>query len=124
MRLPIPIFHISAGIIAILSGAVAISLRKGAEAKTLPASPCRGEGSLFLGQQQVFPAFLRGSPMLFIPAFLPLLLMIFWLVRVRFKNAYVGAVKPHRRHEYGLELHTQAVPDLHLSAMENPRGRL
>lgn len=45
-------------------------------------------GSLFLGQQQVFPAFLRHSNVLLIPAFLPLLLMIFWLLRVRFTNTY------------------------------------
>ena len=45
-------------------------------------------GSLFLGQQQVFPAFLRKTNVLFVPAFLPLLLLIFWLVRVRFTNAY------------------------------------
>jgi hypothetical protein len=47
-------------------------------------------GSFFLGQQQVFPTFLRQSNVLFVPAILPLLLMIFWLVRVRFKNAYKG----------------------------------
>jgi len=45
-------------------------------------------GSFFLGQPQVFPAALRKTNVLFIPAFLPLLLMIFWLFRVRFANAY------------------------------------
>jgi uncharacterized membrane protein len=45
-------------------------------------------GSFFLGQQQVFPAWLRGSSVLFIPATLPLLLLIFWLLRVYFTNAY------------------------------------
>jgi uncharacterized membrane protein len=45
-------------------------------------------GSFFLGQQQVFPVFLRKSTLLFVPAFLPLLLLIFWLIRVRFSNAY------------------------------------
>jgi uncharacterized membrane protein len=39
-------------------------------------------GSFFLGQQQVFPVWLRGSPILFIPALLPLVLLIFWLLRV------------------------------------------
>ena len=47
-------------------------------------------GSFFLGQQQVFPAFVRGSSALFVPAVLPLVLMIFWLIRVRFRNAYEG----------------------------------
>jgi uncharacterized membrane protein len=46
-------------------------------------------GSFFLGQKQVFPAFLRGSNILFIPAFLPLLLLVFWVIRVRFMHAYV-----------------------------------
>ena len=45
-------------------------------------------GSFFLGQQQVFPAFIRKTNVLFIPAILPLILMIFWLIRVRFTNAY------------------------------------
>jgi amino acid permease len=44
-------------------------------------------GSFFLGQQQVFPAFLRNTKVLFIPAFLPLVLLIFWLIRVRFSKA-------------------------------------
>jgi uncharacterized membrane protein len=45
-------------------------------------------GSFFLGQQQVFPAWLRRTNVLFIPAFLPLVLMIFWLSLVRFTHAY------------------------------------
>lgn len=45
-------------------------------------------GSFFLGQQQVFPAFVRQSKVLFLLAVLPLILMIFWLIRVRFTNAY------------------------------------
>jgi len=51
-------------------------------------------GSFFLGQQQVFPAWLRGSSLLFIPALLPLILLIFWLFRVRFTNAYQGKSMP------------------------------
>lgn len=45
-------------------------------------------GSFFLGQQQVFPDYLRGSLWLFVPVFAPLLLMLFWLVRVRLTNWY------------------------------------
>ncbi len=37
----------------------------------------------FIGQQKVMPAFLRGSPLLFVPALAPLLAMIVWLIRVR-----------------------------------------
>jgi hypothetical protein len=45
-------------------------------------------GSFFLGQgNKVFPAFLAQSNLLFIPALLPLLLLIFWGLRVRFADA-------------------------------------
>jgi len=50
-------------------------------------------GSFFLGQQQVFPRFVRQSNVLFVPAILPLVLLIFWLIRVRFKNAYEGRAR-------------------------------
>jgi hypothetical protein len=42
-------------------------------------------GSFFLGQQQVMPVWMRGSVLLFVPAFAPFLLMIYWLIRVRLK---------------------------------------
>jgi uncharacterized membrane protein len=45
-------------------------------------------GSFFLGQQQVFPAFLRGSIFLTILAVLPFPVMIYWLIRVRFSKTY------------------------------------
>jgi hypothetical protein len=40
-------------------------------------------GSFFLGQQQVLPAAIRGSLILFVLALAPLAMMAFWLVRVR-----------------------------------------
>jgi len=43
-------------------------------------------GSFFLGQQKVMPLFMRGSPWLFVPVLVPLLLMLFWLVRIRVGN--------------------------------------
>jgi hypothetical protein len=52
-------------------------------------------GSFFLGQQQVFPAFLRGSIILTVLAVLPFPVMIYWLIRVRFKNAYKIQLPPH-----------------------------
>ncbi len=45
-------------------------------------------GSFFIGQQRVFPLWLRGSKLLFILGVLPLPLLIFWLFRVLFTNAY------------------------------------
>ena len=40
-------------------------------------------GSFFLGQQDVLPAAVRGSPFLFVLAFAPFAVMAFWLTRVR-----------------------------------------
>jgi len=41
-------------------------------------------GSFFIGQQKVMPEAIRGSPILFVLAFAPLAIMLFWLVRLRF----------------------------------------
>jgi hypothetical protein len=40
-------------------------------------------GSFFLGQQDVMPQAVRGSPMLFALAFAPFAVMAFWLARLR-----------------------------------------
>jgi uncharacterized membrane protein len=45
-------------------------------------------GSFFLGQPQVFPPSLRGSVWLFVPVFTPLVVMLFWMIRVRLTNWY------------------------------------
>src|SRR5712691_3318258 len=54
--------------------------------------------SIFLARQQIFPAIFRKTGALIFLSFLPLILMIFWLVRVRFANAYrekaIGRVHP------------------------------
>jgi hypothetical protein len=44
--------------------------------------------SIFLARQRVFPALLRKSGVLFLLSFLPLILMIYWLVRVRLGSTY------------------------------------
>jgi hypothetical protein len=44
--------------------------------------------SIFLARQQIFPDVMRKTGALFFLSFLPLLLMIFWMVRVRFTNAF------------------------------------
>ena len=44
-------------------------------------------GSFFLGQQDVLPELVRGSPWMFVPAFAPFGIMLFWLVRLRFAKA-------------------------------------
>jgi hypothetical protein len=48
-------------------------------------------GSFFLGQQQVFPASWRGSTVWFVPALLPLVLLIFWLIWVRVGRRWKSA---------------------------------
>jgi hypothetical protein len=44
-------------------------------------------GSFFLGQQDVLPMAVRGSPVLFVLAFAPFAVMLVWLVRLRFARA-------------------------------------
>jgi hypothetical protein len=60
-------------------------------------------GSFFLGQgSKVFPAFVLKSNVLFIPAILPLILLIFWLIRIRFTNAYKKMSRPRGGGVYSL----------------------
>ena len=47
-------------------------------------------GSFFLGQAQVFPKPIRIGPLLAIPALLPLVLMFYWLARMRPKGPRLG----------------------------------
>ena len=49
-------------------------------------------GSFFIGQQDVLPAAVRGSPILFVLGFAPIVVMLFWLVRLRFAKA-IGRLK-------------------------------
>ena len=48
--------------------------------------------SFFLGQQKVMPAFMHGSPVLFVPTLAPLVLLIFWQIRVRLTNWFKSEV--------------------------------
>jgi uncharacterized membrane protein len=45
-------------------------------------------GSFFIGQAKVIPKPIRILPLLAVPAFLPLLLMVYWLARVSFTRWY------------------------------------
>lgn len=55
--------------------------------------------SFFLGQQDEFPAALRGLPIWFVPPFLTLAAMVFWILRVRFAAAF-GRPAPNRSAAY------------------------
>jgi hypothetical protein len=67
-------------------------------------------GSFFLGQQKVFPASLRGLKVWFVPAFLPLLLLIFWLVRVWVTKTYRTPASASRPREDRAALREQTLP--------------
>jgi hypothetical protein len=56
--------------------------------------------SIFLARPHLFPAILQKTGALVFLSFLPLLLMIFWLIRVRWVNAY--KVRPIRRNSAAL----------------------
>jgi hypothetical protein len=51
-------------------------------------------GSFFLGQQDVMPQAVRGSPILWAAAFAPLLIMAWWLVRVRVGKRLTASLEP------------------------------
>jgi hypothetical protein len=48
--------------------------------------------SIFLARQKIFPAFMRKTGTLFLLSFLPLILMVFWLIRIRFTKVYTQKV--------------------------------
>ena len=50
--------------------------------------------SVFMARQRLFPAILRQTGTLYLLSFLPLILMIFWLIRVRVTKAYKKAPAP------------------------------
>lgn len=50
--------------------------------------------SFFLGQQKVFAPSMRGSPIFFVPVLAVLVLLVFWVIRVRFTNRYNRRAAP------------------------------
>ena len=59
-------------------------------------------GSIFLARPHLFPVIFRKTGVLVFLSVLPLLLMIFWLIRIRFKNAYDGQSIPRKSRVYPL----------------------
>ncbi|HUO17667.1 MAG TPA: hypothetical protein VMX38_21980 [Verrucomicrobiae bacterium] len=47
-----------------------------------------GAASIFLARQQLFPVFMRKTGMLFILSFLPLVLIVFWRIRLHLTGAH------------------------------------
>jgi hypothetical protein len=91
---PGPLFALAS--ICLIAGALdlrAVLLRKLSPAQRISRHLWRmcfaffiATGSFFLGQQDVMPPAVRGSPILFVLAFAPFALMLVWLVRVRFSR--------------------------------------
>jgi hypothetical protein len=75
--------------------------------------------SIFLARQQLFPAFLQKTGALVFLSFLPLILLVFWLLRVRFARAYRTNAKPgvHVADARGMQALTSR-------PLENQLGRL
>lgn len=59
-------------------------------------------GSLFLARPHLFPAVLLKAHIIFLLGILPLILMIFWLIRVRFKNTYTRKPMPRAGEVYSV----------------------
>lgn len=55
--------------------------------------------SIFLARAHLFPAFIRRTGTLYLLSFLPLVLMVFWLIRIRFTKAFKESAVPYRTHE-------------------------
>src|SRR4029077_18350445 len=58
--------------------------------------------SIFIARPHLFPALFRKTGLLFLLGVGPLILMIFWLARVRFAKAYKGKSMPSRSAVYAL----------------------
>ena len=67
----------------ILRGGLSGSARIARHLWRMSAALTIASGSFFLGQQRIMPVFIQGSPWLFAPVIAPLLLMLFWRIRVR-----------------------------------------
>ena len=66
--------------------------------------------SIFLARQHLFPALLRKTGVLFLLSFFPLILMIFWLIRVRFTNAFKRTASPYRTDTARAAFREQSLP--------------
>jgi hypothetical protein len=66
-------------------------------------------GSFFLGQQKFLPPAWHGSPLLFVPVFAPLVLMVFWLIRVRFGDRFNTTDQVARNDQPGYEEHPSLI---------------
>jgi hypothetical protein len=59
-------------------------------------------GSIFLARQHLFPAILRKTGVLYLLSFLPLVIMLFWLVRLSFKKRATTARFRNNENDHAL----------------------
>jgi hypothetical protein len=62
-----------------------------------------GTSSIFLARPYLFPAVMSTTGALYVLTFFPLVLMIFWLMRVRFAKAYRNKIPPQAKHPVSIE---------------------
>lgn len=74
--------------------------------------------SIFLARQRLFPAILRRTGVLYFLSFLPFILIIFWLIRVRFAKAYRRTSTPTSGEAYPI-----TAPPLSVMSVNSPDGR-
>ncbi|HZQ22422.1 MAG TPA: DUF2306 domain-containing protein [Terriglobales bacterium] len=67
-------------------------------------------GSIFIARPKLFPKVLSTTHILLVLGVLPLILLIFWMVRVRFSNAYKLGAVPSRTHAAHHALRKQPLP--------------
>jgi uncharacterized membrane protein len=67
-------------------------------------------GSIFIARPHLFPAWLSTTHILLLLGVLPLIMLAFWMLRVRFPNAYQRTALPYRAHEGRAEFRKQALP--------------
>jgi hypothetical protein len=72
----------------ILGGGIAGAPRLARHLWRMGAALFIAAGSFFFGQQQVMPEFVQGSPLLAVPPFAVLGLMVFWLVKLRLPRRF------------------------------------
>jgi hypothetical protein len=77
--------------------------------------------SIFLARQQLFPPILQKTGTLVFLSVLPLLLMIFWLIRVRFKSAYRRMSMPPVGEVYSLRAQGATAPGLRVAVELRPK---
>lgn len=67
-------------------------------------------GSIFLARQHLFPAVLRRTGVLYLLSFLPLIVLVVWLVRVRFASEYEKTSAPSQSEAYALPVQSRSAP--------------